>query len=242
MEAINVLSIGNSFSEDAQRYLHSIAKFEGVDIQTANLNRGGCPLERHYRNIMGDRDDYELSINGYPTFLRVKAKDVLLSRKWDYITVQQASRASFIQDEYFPYVNELVAYIRNLCPKAKILVHQTWGYADNSEKLKVFGFEKYDEMFAKVKECYGTAAEAVGADGIIPSGEALQKALKLGIEKVHRDNAHASMGVGRFIIALTWYKYITGNSIDDIKFNLFDEEVTDKEFKIAIKAVNEVVK
>ncbi len=33
-----------------------------------------------------------------------------------------------------------------------------------------------------------------------------------------------------------------GNSIDDIKFNLFDEEVTDKEFKIAIKAVNEVVK
>ena len=31
---------------------------------------------------------------------------------------------------------------------------------------------------------------------------------------------------------------LIGNSIDDIKFNLFDEEVTDKEFQ----AVNEVVK
>ena len=34
---INILSIGNSFSEDAQRYLHYIAKSEGEDIQNYNL-------------------------------------------------------------------------------------------------------------------------------------------------------------------------------------------------------------
>lgn len=242
MGTINVLSIGNSFSEDAQRYLHDIARHEGVDLQTINLFRGGCPLERHYRNIMGNRDDYDLQMNGEKTFFKATAMDALLSRNWDYITIQQASRVSFEQDEYFPYITELVAYVRKMCPKAKILIHQTWGYASDSERVKNMGFENYDDMFKNVKKCYDFAAEAVNADGIIPCGEALQKALHLGIEKVHRDAGHASFGVGRFILALTWYKYITKNSIDNIKFSLFDEEVTDEQYQIAIKAVNEVVK
>lgn len=33
---MNVLTIGNSFSEDSTRYLHGIAKSDGVDIQVAN--------------------------------------------------------------------------------------------------------------------------------------------------------------------------------------------------------------
>ena len=31
---MNVLSIGNSFSQDAQRYLHRIAKADGVTISS----------------------------------------------------------------------------------------------------------------------------------------------------------------------------------------------------------------
>ena len=227
---------------DAQRYLHEIAKHEGVEMQTVNLYRGGCSLERHYRNMIGDRDDYELQVNGYQTFFKVTLKDALLSRRWDYITIQQASKVSFKQDEYFPYITEVVDYVRKMCPKSKILVHQTWAYADDSDRLKNVGFEKYDDMFDGVKKCYSFAAESINADGVIPGGEALQMALKKGIAKVHRDTAHASNGVGRFILGLTWYKYITKNSIDNVEFNLFDEEVTDEEYKITIEAVNEVVK
>lgn len=62
--SINILSIGNSFSQDAQRYIHYLAKSEGEDIQTANLFIGGCPLERHFRNMMGDKKEYDLEING----------------------------------------------------------------------------------------------------------------------------------------------------------------------------------
>ena len=49
--AIHVLSIGNSFSQDAHRYLHDVARNEGVVLETANLYVGGCPLERHFRNM-----------------------------------------------------------------------------------------------------------------------------------------------------------------------------------------------
>ena len=49
---MKILSIGNSFSEDAQRYLHQIANANGDDIFCANLYIGGCSLERHYNNII----------------------------------------------------------------------------------------------------------------------------------------------------------------------------------------------
>lgn len=49
---MKILSIGNSFSQDAQRYLHRLAKHEGVQLKTVNLYIGGCSLQRHYENIL----------------------------------------------------------------------------------------------------------------------------------------------------------------------------------------------
>ncbi|MGN1128615.1 MAG: DUF4886 domain-containing protein, partial [Candidatus Flemingiibacterium sp.] len=44
---LKVLSIGNSFSQDAQRWLHDIAAADGVELLAKNLYIGGCSLERH---------------------------------------------------------------------------------------------------------------------------------------------------------------------------------------------------
>ena len=241
MKAINVLSIGNSFSQDAHRYIYQLAKSEGVNIQTANLYIGGCPLLKHFQNIHGDKKDYGLEINGEQTGFRTSIKEALLTKSWDFITIQQASPSSFNYETYLPYLTEVIAYVRKLCPKAKILIHQTWAYESGSDKVRNFGFETYDEMFAQIKDCYSLAAKEINADGIIPSGEVFQAALKNGIEKVHRDTFHASFGAGRFMLALTWYKYLTNNSINDVKFNMFDEDVTEEEYKIAIKSVNEIL-
>ena len=51
---MKILSIGNSFSQDAHRYIHDIAKGEGVNIKCVNLYIGGCSLQTHYVNMMGD--------------------------------------------------------------------------------------------------------------------------------------------------------------------------------------------
>ena len=48
---MKVLAIGNSFSEDATRYLHQIGEAAGVKNQIVNLYIGGCPLETHWENI-----------------------------------------------------------------------------------------------------------------------------------------------------------------------------------------------
>jgi len=242
MKTINILLIGNSFSQDAQRYIHDLARSQGVSIETTNLYIGGCPLELHYRNMLGDKKAYSLEINGHiSTGFLTSIKEALLVKSWDYVTIQQASHFSYQEDSYQPYLTELVKYIRLMCPKTKVLLHQTWGYETGSQRILEHGFQTYDEMFAEVKRCYAKSAEEVQADGIIPSGEALGYALQKGIDKVHRDTFHASLGVGRLIIAMTWYGYLTGNSIDSVRYRDLDEAVTDEEYEIAKAAVKMVL-
>ena len=53
---MNILAIGNSFSQDATRYLQKIARADGEKISVINLVIGGCSLERHYLNMLsGER-------------------------------------------------------------------------------------------------------------------------------------------------------------------------------------------
>ena len=54
MQTIKILAIGNSFSQDATRYLHQFASAAGIDTKVVNLYIGGCPLERHWKNIEND--------------------------------------------------------------------------------------------------------------------------------------------------------------------------------------------
>ena len=66
-------------------------------------------------------------------------------------------------------------------------------------------------------------------------------AAQTGMEKVHRDTYHASLGAGRYLLALCWFKYLTGRDITENAFDEFDEPVTQEERKIVIAAVNNVL-
>lgn len=54
-----ILSIGNSFSQDATRYLQQIAAADGHPLFARNLMIGGCSLERHAGNVRSGSADYE---------------------------------------------------------------------------------------------------------------------------------------------------------------------------------------
>ena len=121
---MKILSIGNSFSQDAQRYLHRLAKQEGVEIKTVNLYIGGCQLRRHYLNMLDDQVAYDFEFNGERTGIMVSIRQAFVSDDWDFITLQQASPISGRYETYSPYIEELAAYVRKYCPHTKILIHQ----------------------------------------------------------------------------------------------------------------------
>ena len=234
---LKILSIGNSFSQDAQRYLQEVAKHNGSDFKTANLYIGGCSLRTHYLNIIDGKTDYFFEFNGKNTGIQVSINQALASDDWDIITLQQVSSSSAKYETYTPYLEFIYEHVKKYCPKAKVYIHQTWAYEDGSDLLKNQGYLSAKDMFADVKHSYIVAAQAINADGIIPCGQVLLNATQMGIDKVHRDTYHASLGVGRYMLALTWYKVLTGKDITQDSFDDFDCPVSEKEREIAIKAV-----
>lgn len=231
---MNVLAIGNSFSQDATRYLHQIARKRGDDIQVINLYIPGCPLDRHFRNMLSGEKEYGLECNGQLTGFKVSLREALLNREWDYITIQQASKYSPDKSTYLPYAEMLVEYIRSCAPKAKVIMHETWAYEDGSARIReVCGYDRAADMIKDVAASYRSVAEELDMDGLIPAGELLFALTQNGIAKVHRDMFHASYGLGRYAIGLMWYRTLTGKSVADDTFDDLDEYVDPAELAIA---------
>ena len=88
---MKILSIGNSFSINAMKYLHQIAKADGVNIKAVALYIGSCSLATHYKNMNNDAIAYEIVYNGENTKLKTSIREALQSEEWDVVTVQQAS-------------------------------------------------------------------------------------------------------------------------------------------------------
>ena len=240
---MNVLSIGNSFSQNATRYLYDIARADGVSLNVANLYIGGCSLERHYRNMLSDERAYSLEYNGHKTGFFVSLKEALLNRRWDVITVQQASHFSFDFESYEPYLSEITEFVRKCAPKARIYVHQTWAYEEGSERLaKVAGYERAEAMFEDIFRAYDLAAEKISADGIIPSGRLFKALLDEGAEGLYHDTFHASRGLGRYALGLLWYSVLCGADVLENTFCELDVPVTENELMLVKKCVTAVGK
>jgi len=239
---LKVLSIGNSFSQDAQRYLHQIAKADGTKLKAVNLYIGGCPLHKHFININNDSRAYSLEFNGRSTGFFVSVKEALQSDMWDFVTLQQVSHLSTDYSSYQPYLIELAEYINYHSPKSEIIIHQTWAYEEGSDKLRtLMGYNTSADMFADVKSAYEKAAGDIGGARIIPAGETMLSLSEAVDAKVHRDTYHADLGFGRYAIGLTWYEMLTGMNCKNVEFSEFDVEVSPEIARIAAETAHKVV-
>lgn len=233
---MNILCIGNSFSQDATRYLHQVS---GEELFVRNLYIGGCSLERHYNNIVNDACEYDYQKNG--RFLKkISIAQALEKKKWDYITVQQVSQDSGIIDTYEPFLGEIVKYLREKCPQAKIVFHRTWAY---DEKSTHGGFANYNwdrkTMYNAIIDTTSKIAEKYGFD-VIPCGNAVEMASALpefsqgAALSMHRDGFHLTLDYGRYLAALVMYRYFTKNKAADVEY---EPENTDGEINRKLKEI-----
>ena len=233
---MKILSIGNSFSQDAQRYLHAIADANGKELMCVNLYIGGCTLREHYINLHDDEKAYDFELNGVRPHLKVSIKDVVKSNDWDYITLQQASHESFMSERYSPYIEDISKWLKIRQRDSKILIHQTWAYPDNRERVEKMGFKSTEEMFSAVKSTYKKAEKLINPDGVIKSGEAMAKAYRIWPDTLYRDEIHASLGLGRYLLGCVWYKAIFGEN-PEFHITKFDEPVS----KENLQSINDII-
>ena len=237
---MNVLCIGNSFSQDATRYLHQVS---GEELFVRNLYIGGCSLETHYNNIVNNKADYAYQKNGRELKM-ISIPDALKKKKWDYITVQQVSHFSGIIDTYEPFLGEIVKYLKTECPNAKIVFHRTWAYADTSNHE---GFAYYNRdrktMYNAIIDTTNKIAKNYNFD-IIPCGDAIELArdlpeFKEGSEyTLNRDGFHLSLDYGRYLAALVMYRYFCKKSAMNVEY---EPENTNHEVNVKLKEIADKV-
>jgi hypothetical protein len=187
--------------------------------------------------MLSEDKAYNFVVNGEYTGLFVNLQEVLLSLgSFDVITFQQVSHQAPRYDTYQPYLNELVALARKCAPKAKIYLQETWAYEQGSARLtNELHYEDQADMYRDVHDAYKKAAEEIGADGIIPSGEAMLHLAQSGV-RAHRDGFHASLAAGRYAIALTWAGALLGLDPRQNTFSDFDVPATEAEILAAKEA------
>jgi hypothetical protein len=241
MKPIRILAIGNSFSQDAFGLLHAVAEERGLDVETVNLYIGGCSLGHHYRNIYSEEKEYQLYLNGAQTPFKLSIKEALLADDWDIVTFQQVSSKSGDYSTYEPYLSELSSYVKKLAPLAKQYIHAIWAWSDERLSKSALPYSTSAQMTACDNEAYALAARAIGADGYIPATIAMEKLYRKIGDAAYRDGSHASLGVGRYMLALLWFGVIFGREVCGIEYRDFDEEVTEEELLIAESCVKETL-
>lgn len=178
VKTIRLLCVGNSFSQNATRYLRQIMEAGGYQFVLYNAYIGGCPMEKHWQHIViheANADDPAGKPFRNPkTGEKIGLKEALAMEPWDFITIQQASIISHDITTYRPYARNLYDYLKQQVPGAEILMHQTWAYRCDDPRFRD-GKMTADSMYEQLTTAYRTIAEELGIR-IIPVGDAFQLA------------------------------------------------------------------
>ena len=216
---MNLLFIGNSFSVDVSTYIHQMAESAGKEINVYVLHIGGCPIVRHYKNIISGEKEYEFYENGGKN--PINWCDIhygINFKKWDYISFQQVSSYSGDPNSFFPELPLLMDEVRKVSD-AKFLLHMTWSYSKRHDH-SLYGKDPLDQdrMDNDIFNAYEVVSKKVNIPYVIPVGKAIKEARKIYGDHLDRDNFHLNE-LGRTLGGLVWTYYLLGTDIDLSNFS-----------------------
>ncbi len=241
---MKILSIGNSFSRNAHTFLNEIAASAGCDLTLLNAYIGGCTFERHMIHADAfDKNPNDPEGTPYPFTkgCNLSLRECLKLKKWDIVTIQQASPSSFRPETYHPHADRLIATIRKYAKHTEIVVHETWAYRDDHEFWGRHDFGT-DIMYKQLRKTYQDFC-AENNFRMIPAGDAFQKArlskkwgkpvppnLKKNTQAIRslhdEDKFHASDS-GCYLLGCVWLETLFGKDVRNVTFkpdSLSDED------------------
>lgn len=213
-KVIKILTVGNSFAENACYYLREITEsVPGNKIIITKANIGGCSLEKHANLIK----ECEVNLSLKPYYNQFTLKDLLEKDQYDFVTIQQYSASSFKPESYQPYADIIYQFIREHAPAAQIIIHQTWAYSNTCERLKQWGITR-DEMQKGLVRCYNDLKKHFNAE-MLPSGNAFYTSFKKKpeIDLWKQDRYHANE-YGCYLAGCVWFGKLFNVSPTEIKF------------------------
>ena len=224
---MNLLGVGNSFSDDSFEWLYPILKELGVEASINNLYIGGCSIDTHMQMIETQYNgyDYRMDISNpekHGGVNSVKIQEVLPLKEWNVLTFQQCSGYSGVYETYKKLLN-LIDYVKkNTKGNAKCFWNMTWAYKKTfkSDAYLEYYNENQATMYESILKCTKKIVqEYAGVLEVVPTGTAIQNARTSEVgDNVTRDGFHLSFDFGRYIAALTWAIKLTGKDVSNLAF------------------------
>ena len=254
VKSLKILAIGNSFSDNALKYLPILAKELGIEeIIVGKLYRGSCSIDTHwsYAQSGASYDRFDLNTgDGWVKHTGAEAtlRYALELYDWDVITMQQVSGTSGVPSSLGNLQN-LVDYVfmYKTNPDVKFYWHMTWAYSQFSTHGSFVNYGK-DQMTmynAIVDTTKNYVVPTNNFVGVIPAGTAVQNYRGNDINNqtvestyITTDGYHLK-NYSEVLVAMTWLRTLTGLSLDDIKCNSHqDVNFATSELNILKKAAN----
>ncbi len=249
---MDILAIGNSFSEDSTFYLHGILDDLGIENKVVNLYYPGCSFKQHWEHIVKNEKAYvyqeNKGTNPHQEEKMVSIDEILNSQKWDIIVSHQASHDSGLRETYEPYIIDFYNYLKENQPQAKLYLQETWAYEIDSSHDKFYLYDSSQEKMFKMLEDNYLYYQRILNVPLIETGNIIQKIRKMapfdyenGGMSLCRDGFHLHYLYGRYLVALMWAKELinldvrksnfipktdlTTETVDDNKLDLIKNQV-----------------
>ena len=107
---VRLLSVGNSFSRNATRYLDDLVTAAGHKLTHRSIVVGGASLELHAGKALAYEADIRDPAGSYADGSSLQ--QALQADAWDYVTIQQASIKSHDIATYRPFAIQLQSIVR----------------------------------------------------------------------------------------------------------------------------------
>lgn len=173
-KTVRLLTVGNSFSENATKYLARIAEADGNMLVHHRCVIGGSGPDQHLAKAAAHEKDPTDKAGLYGTGKSLKQE--LAAEKWDVITIRQASIKSHDVSTYRPGMQDLYAFIKKHAPASEVVIHQTWAYRVDDPRFGGKAEPRTQKaMYDGLSDAYRTVARELGVR-LIPVGDAFYAA------------------------------------------------------------------
>ena len=203
---LRVLTIGNSFAEDAMYYVPAIMESLGVDPATysAYFAAHSAASLQHWCEVAESGETVELTYRGGGRMaVEQGSLSEILAQDWDVITLMQYSELSINYDTFNPWLRQLIDQIRQHCTNSNVTLawRMAWSYND----IYVTDYSNY-ERWSLIALATQIMSKYDGIDVIIPVGTTIQNARNTSLNsasQLTRDGWHLNAGIGRYLAACT---------------------------------------
>lgn len=186
---IRILSIGNSYSQDALCYAPFLMRSitTGIELEIGILYQSGATLQQHYNNIVDQSAVYTYYLyNGGDSWQDLGTytiQQALQSQSWDIILLQQGSTSAWNWDTHQPYLDSLILKIYDYINYS---VKFGWMMVQSRPKVgdTVYTDLEILQHCAGIMKCAQRVLERTPCDFVIPVGTAVQNARRTSLNSL----------------------------------------------------------